>query len=180
MACPWACRSSAACSTTRACWPPAPPTKRPIPISTRCRKGSRSTIVIPGRASRRDGRGREPRGLGTESSPLGSLPLALRARPGMTIGGKGISFPSMPNEILTIDEMYAADRYAVAHGVPSLTLMENAGRAVADEICKRWSSRRTAVLCGPGNNGGDGYVVARLLKERGWDVWVEALPGTLN
>jgi hydroxyethylthiazole kinase-like uncharacterized protein yjeF len=81
----------------------------------------------------------------------------------------------MPNEILTVEEMYAADRYAVAHGIPSLTLMENAGRAVADEICKRWTPRRTAVLCGPGNNGGDGYVVARLLKERGWDVRVETL-----
>jgi NAD(P)H-hydrate epimerase len=81
----------------------------------------------------------------------------------------------MPNEILTVEEMYAADRYAVAHGIPSLTLMENAGRAVADEICERWTPRRTAVLCGPGNNGGDGYVVARLLKERGWDVRVETL-----
>jgi hydroxyethylthiazole kinase-like uncharacterized protein yjeF len=81
----------------------------------------------------------------------------------------------MNNEIVTVAEMYAADRFAAEHGVPSLTLMENAGRAVADEIVKRWSPRPTAVLCGPGNNGGDGYVVARLLKARGWDVWVETL-----
>src|SRR4249920_714126 len=81
----------------------------------------------------------------------------------------------MSAEILTVAEMYAADRYAAAHGTPTLTLMENAGRAVADEICKRWTPRATAVLCGPGNNGGDGFVVARLLKERGWGVWVETL-----
>ncbi|MBI3677981.1 MAG: NAD(P)H-hydrate dehydratase [Proteobacteria bacterium] len=81
----------------------------------------------------------------------------------------------MTHEILTVAECYEADRYAAAHGVPTLTLMENAGRAVADEICKRWTPRTTAVLCGPGNNGGDGFVVARHLKERGWTVWVETL-----
>jgi hydroxyethylthiazole kinase-like uncharacterized protein yjeF len=81
----------------------------------------------------------------------------------------------MANEILTVGQCYEADRYAATHGVPTLALMENAGGAVADEICKRWSPRPTAVLCGPGNNGGDGYVVARLLRDRGWDVWVETL-----
>jgi NAD(P)H-hydrate epimerase len=79
------------------------------------------------------------------------------------------------SEVLTVQEMYAADRFAAEYGTASLDLMEHAGLAVANEICKRWTPRRCAVLCGPGNNGGDGFVVARHLKERGWDVWVEAI-----
>lgn len=79
----------------------------------------------------------------------------------------------MTSEVLTVREMVAADRYAVEHGTPSLALMEEAGLAVANEICKRWTPRPCAVWCGPGNNGGDGYVVARHLEQRGWDVWVE-------
>lgn len=80
----------------------------------------------------------------------------------------------MTAEVLTVHEMYAADRFAVEHGVASLDLMEEAGLAVANEICKRWSPCSCAVLCGPGNNGGDGFVVARHLSARGFDVWVEA------
>jgi hydroxyethylthiazole kinase-like uncharacterized protein yjeF len=86
------------------------------------------------------------------------------------------------SELLTVKEMADADRLAVEAGVPSLTLMENAGRAVALEVARHWPSCRVAVLCGPGNNGGDGYVAARHLRERGWNVWVETLgdPATLK
>jgi len=76
-------------------------------------------------------------------------------------------------EILTVAEMAAADAAAVAAGTPSHVLMERAGEAVVSAIIARWKPMPAAVLCGPGNNGGDGYVVARLLKRRGWPVWVE-------
>ncbi len=79
------------------------------------------------------------------------------------------------HEVLTVAEMAEADKHAVATTMSVRKLMENAGRAVADEIEKRWQKRPTAVICGPGNNGGDGYVCARYLKERGWDVWVESI-----
>jgi ADP-dependent NAD(P)H-hydrate dehydratase / NAD(P)H-hydrate epimerase len=73
-------------------------------------------------------------------------------------------------EILTVAEMNEVDRLTAASGVPTIVLMENAGRKVANEIAKRFAACKTTVLCGPGNNGGDGYVIARHLQARGFDV----------
>jgi NAD(P)H-hydrate epimerase len=66
--------------------------------------------------------------------------------------------------------MSAADRATIASGVSGAALMEAAGLAVADAVRKRWSPRTVAVLCGPGNNGGDGFCAARHLAAAGWKV----------
>ncbi len=81
----------------------------------------------------------------------------------------------MRSEIISLAQMRAIDAAAAAAGVPTLTLMENAGRAVAQAIAARFELRPVAVLCGPGNNGGDGWVTARLLHEAGWPVQVHSL-----
>ena len=79
------------------------------------------------------------------------------------------------NVLLRVEEMYRADAAAVAGGVASLDLMEAAGTAIAGEIRKRWQPRPVVILAGPGNNGGDGFVVARLLADDGWPVRVALL-----
>jgi len=81
-------------------------------------------------------------------------------------------------ELLTAAQMRAIEQAAIASGeVTGLELMERAGRGVVEAIFEEWpelkaGSFRAVVLCGPGNNGGDGFVVARLLKEWGWAVEV--------
>ena len=83
-----------------------------------------------------------------------------------------LAFP----ELLTPAEMSKADRFAIAAGTPGIALMERAGLAVADEAARLAKSRgRIAVLCGPGGNGGDGLVAARLLGTRGYAVEVGLL-----
>src|SRR5512134_3165002 len=78
--------------------------------------------------------------------------------------------------ILTAAQMREADRYTIEDiGIPSLVLMENAGRQVVAAIEAAFESRldgRVAVLCGRGNNGGDGFVVARTLLQRGIETAV--------
>ncbi|MGO4871513.1 MAG: NAD(P)H-hydrate dehydratase [Roseiarcus sp.] len=74
-------------------------------------------------------------------------------------------------ELLTPAEMGEADRLTIAGGVAGIALMERAGAAVADEAARLApSAGRIAALCGPGGNGGDGFVAARLLAARGYNV----------
>ncbi len=61
------------------------------------------------------------------------------------------------------------------YGIPSLLLMENAGRGIADLICGQYPACRVSVFCGTGNNGGDGFVVARHLSNRGYQTRVVLL-----
>ena len=81
-------------------------------------------------------------------------------------------------ELLTAAQMRAIEQAAIESGaVTGLELMERAGQGVVEAVLEEWpelalTSHRAVVLCGPGNNGGDGFVVARLLKVRGWDVEV--------
>ena len=89
--------------------------------------------------------------------------------------------------ILSAEEMRAVEQAAMSSGeVTGLELMERAGRGVVEAIFEEWpdlarTPHRALVLCGPGNNGGDGFVVARLLKEWGWEVEASLLgsPGKL-
>lgn len=80
----------------------------------------------------------------------------------------------MAREILSVAEMGAADRAAVERGTPTPVLMERAGEAVAQAVRARYAHRPVVIWCGPGDNGGDGYVAARHLRRRGWQVVVEA------
>ena len=75
-------------------------------------------------------------------------------------------------ELLTPAQMYQADALTIASGITEAQLIENAGRAVAEEITRRYGARKTIVLCGPGNNGADGKTAARYLGEWGWPVTI--------
>ncbi len=82
-------------------------------------------------------------------------------------------------KVLTAEQMQAVDRRTIKDvGIPGVVLMENAGRGVAEEVLRRFPSAeasRVLVLSGKGNNGGDGYVVARYLMNNGWQVQIVVL-----
>jgi hydroxyethylthiazole kinase-like uncharacterized protein yjeF len=82
----------------------------------------------------------------------------------------------MPDfEVLTVAQVRAADKAAIAAGTPGCELMQRAGQAVAAAIMARWTARPVLVMCGPGANGGDGYVAAKALQDAGWPVRVAGL-----
>jgi ADP-dependent NAD(P)H-hydrate dehydratase / NAD(P)H-hydrate epimerase len=77
--------------------------------------------------------------------------------------------------VLTVAQMNAADRLTMAAGTPGSLLMQHAGEAVVRELVRRWTPRPVAILCGPGNNGGDGFAAALRLAQSGWTVRVALL-----
>lgn len=81
----------------------------------------------------------------------------------------------MIRPILTAGQMRAAETQAIAAGTPETTLMERAGRALAEAVRLHVGPRDVLILCGPGNNGGDGYVAARHLAAMGYPVRIAAL-----
>lgn len=77
--------------------------------------------------------------------------------------------------ILTPAEMAAADLIATNGGVRRHDLMKAAGQAIADAVKARWPKSLVCILCGPGNNGGDGFAAARQLVEAGWPVRIASM-----
>src|SRR6059036_2997083 len=103
-------------------------------------------------------------------------PSTLPGRSSMSAAGGCFDFVEPSMKALTAAEMREVDRLTTErYGIPSLQLMEAAGTHVADAVRQRAAllrPRRVAIVCGKGNNGGDGLVAARLLKESRFDPLV--------
>jgi len=78
--------------------------------------------------------------------------------------------PTNPDQILTVAQMRAAEQALIDAGASVESLMDLAGRGAADYVWRIAGGRSVTVLCGPGNNGGDGYVLAESLRQRGGAV----------
>jgi ADP-dependent NAD(P)H-hydrate dehydratase / NAD(P)H-hydrate epimerase len=91
-----------------------------------------------------------------------------KATPADEAGDLGLGLAR--HALLSVAEMRAADAAAIAGGIPGRNLMERAGAAVAEAAMARWPGRSVLVVCGPGNNGGDGFVAARRLQAAGLHV----------
>ena len=93
-------------------------------------------------------------------------------------GGGGVTATDLP--IVTAAQMRALEADAIAAGTPAWALMESAGLAAARAVAAFAGGLPTLVLCGSGNNGGDGYVMARILRSWGWQVRIAALAPPLT
>ena len=82
--------------------------------------------------------------------------------------------PAVVAQVLTVAAMRAAEEALIAAGISVDALMQTAGRGAAEWVWRAAAGRPVTVLCGPGNNGGDGYVIAEVLRERGGTVQVIA------
>lgn len=80
-----------------------------------------------------------------------------------------------PHLVITAAQMRAAERRAMLDGITGWEMMHAAGMRAAAEMTARFRPRRTLVLCGPGNNGGDGFVIAEALRLAGWPVEVACM-----
>ncbi len=119
------------------------------------------------RRSRRSVRGKR---LAARGRGGGGIMSRMTASPPPAFPSPALPFPG-PRWCLAPEEIAAVDRAAIEAGLEGATLMETAGRAVADQIRARWpGAGRAVVLVGGGNNGGDGLVAARHLAGAGWRV----------
>src|SRR5437764_10853924 len=130
---------------------------RPLTLTVAGIRGKRNACAILAQGARHPPRTDDPRvGPGGHVGPPVSLRTAMR--------------------VLNSAQMREADRRTIEDiGIPSLVLMENAGRQVVaalESVYSDLGDRKVAVLCGRGNNGGDGFVVARTMAQRGVDVSV--------
>lgn len=115
----------------------------------------------------------------TPSAAAQAAPVADKPAPEKIVDAQVVStapadtIPSIPPSVfsvLTAQQMRLAEQSAVTAGTPLIVLMERAGLAVAEQVMARYTKRPTIILCGPGNNGGDGFVAARHMAAKGWPV----------